>query len=99
MACRKGEASTAPAIQTAFAKNLLRLSVELSECVTKHLSPAKSPDAGPLRPEYQIAAPYELAEPVDAWTFIVFPGLRGNSAQLQSYQQLICRLVNYYHTF
>jgi hypothetical protein len=56
MACSTGEASTAPAVQTAFARNLLRLSVELSECAMKHLYPAKSPDAGPLRPEYQIAA-------------------------------------------
>ena len=69
MACSTGEASTTPVAQTALAMNLLRLSVELSECVMRHLYSTKNPDAGPLRPEYQIPAPFDLAEPVDAWTF------------------------------
>jgi hypothetical protein len=47
-------------VKTALARNLLRLSVELSECAMKYLYPAKNPDTGPLRPEYQIAALLKL---------------------------------------
>jgi hypothetical protein len=86
-------------MHTALAINLLRLSVELSEYVIKHLYPAKNPDAGPLRPEYQISAPFELAKAVHAWAFSTLQELKGNSAQLQNYFALIFKLVNYYHTF
>jgi hypothetical protein len=66
MACSTGEASTAPAVQAALTRNLLRLSVEFSECAMNYLYPAKDPDAGPLRPEYQIDAHVELSEAVQA---------------------------------
>jgi hypothetical protein len=58
----------------------------------KHLYPVKNPDAGPLRPEYQIAAPFELTEPVDAWTFTVFPGLKRNSA---NYKVISCLSIDW----